>query len=574
MKYGFFKVAAVSPKLRVADVKYNTEKIIEAIDDAVRQHVELLVFPEKCITGATVGDLCGQRILENGIKTALTEIEKSTVGRDIIVVLSFPSCEKRGAAEFVGIENGRTVAVGNGRRGMLIESERIPGLSVAVCTAAMLNRIPSKASIVACVDAKPELAGRAELKETVIKAESIRQRSAVIYANAGSGESSTDFVYGGRKLIYEAGRLLAKSGAFGDEMIITDIDLERLCVRIDISGTDDFKLSRRIPQNPFLPSDASKKRERLAEILEIQAHGLLRRMEHIGCKTAVIGISGGLDSTLALLVTRRAYELAGLGTDGIVAVTMPAFGTSGRTYENALEIMKQTGVTAREINIKEAVLQHLSDIGHNPENKNAAYENAQARERTQVLMDIANDVNGIVVGTGDLSELALGFATYNGDHMSMYGVNASVPKTLVRELVGFVAESEKNEKLKNALLSVCDTPISPELLPTREDGSIAQCTEDIVGPYELHDFFIYHIIKYGFSPSKILFTAVNAFEGKYDETTVKHWLSVFLKRFFSQQFKRSCLPDGVAVGSIGLSPREGFKMPSDAVAKLWLEDIE
>lgn len=587
MKYGFFKVAAASPALRVADVKYNTEKIIDEIILADRANVKLLVFPKKCITGATIGDLSGQRILEDGIKNAVSDIARASEGRDIISVLSFPSREGHGFTEYVCVQDGKIIARSNGKRPIILTSSQIPGLSVAVCSARVLSKMPFGAAIIACPDAEPELVGHGELKETIIRAESIKRHSAVIYANAGEGESSTDFIYAGRKVIYEDGRCLAKSGPFGDEIIITDIDLERLPGHSNVQGATDVvfgsliglselpsvRLHRSIPQNPFLPADENLKTARLAEIFELQARGLKRRMEHIRCKTAVIGVSGGLDSTLALLVVRRAYELMDLDPSGIMAVTMPCFGTSGRTYKNALKMMQELGVTAREINIKDAVMQHLKDIDHDPSDKNVAFENAQARERTQVLMDICNDVNGMVIGTGDLSELALGFATYNGDHMSMYGVNGSIPKTLVRELVRFLAENAGNEALKACLLDVVETPVSPELLPADADGGIAQKTENIVGPYELHDFFIYHVIKYGFRPSKILRLAAGAFDGIYDTDTIKYWLKTFLKRFFAQQFKRSCLPDGVAVGSIGLSPREGFKMPSDAISALWLQDI-
>lgn len=589
MKYGFFKVAAASPELRVADVCFNTEKIIEKIVCAERSGVRLIVFPKKCITGATIGDLSGQRVLEAGIRNAITKIAEATKGFDVIAVLSYPSREGHGYTEFSCVCNGRVIAESNGKKPVLFTVPQIPGLSVAACSAKVLNKLPFGAAVIACPDAEPELVGRAELKETVIRAESIKRHSAVIYVNAGEGESSTDFVYAGRKVIYEDGRCLARSGPFENDMIITDIDLERLPGHGSVQGATEInfqslengtelpviRLDRSIPRNPFLPfSDEIRKKARLSDIFELQARGLKRRMEHICCKTAVIGVSGGLDSTLALLVIRRAFELMKLPVSGITAVTMPCFGTSGRTYDNALKMMREMGVNAREINIKESVLQHLKDISHDTENRNVTFENAQARERTQILMDVANDVNGMVVGTGDLSELALGFATYNGDHMSMYGVNGSIPKTLVRELVRFVAESEKNEVLKACLLDVCDTPVSPELLPTDADGSIAQRTEDILGPYELHDFFIYYTLKYGFKPSKILHLALCAFESEYDEQTIRFRLKTFLKRFFAQQFKRSCLPDGVAVGSIGLSPREGFKMPSDAIAALWMQDLE
>ena len=443
------------------------------------------------------------------------------------------------------------------------------------------------AKIIFELSATPHLVGRRERIRTMKKAKSMGSICAIASAGAGMGESSTDFAFSGYSLIVENGIILSETKPFSDErLLIADIDTERLISERKrnkefVSSHEFFgeeiyfeigetKLSRRFSKTPFIPEAKEKLKERCEEILSIQTAGLVKRLRHIGCKNVVLGLSGGLDSTLALIVAVRAFDVLGLDRKGIKTITMPCFGTTDRTYNNACELAKIYGTSLEEINIKESVSQHFKDISHNPDVHDVTYENSQARERTQVLMDKANQYNAIVVGTGDLSELALGWATYNGDHMSMYGVNGSVPKTLVRHLVSYEAE---NSEAGDILRDVLDTPVSPELIPA-ENGVISQKTEDLVGPYELHDFFIYYFIRFGFSPKKILRMAEIAFEGNYDSETIKKWLITFVKRFFSQQFKRSCLPDGCKVGSVGVSPRGDLNMPSDAVSALWLKELQ
>ena len=440
-----------------------------------------------------------------------------------------------------------------------------------------------------CPAAFPALSGSREKNLAHYRALSAGLHSAFVVASAGCGESTTDLVYSGEAYVVEDGRVLAQNAAFEDGLIVTDIDISALsalrmkntaaedgpeCLSVSFEYLDGFdaELDRKIDRDPFLPADADRG-ARLSEIIDIQAQALKKRLLHTGAKRAVIGLSGGLDSTLAILCTKRAFELMQKDPSDILAVTMPAFGTTDRTYNNACLLAKKCGAELREINISESVLRHLKDIGHDPEVRNAAYENAQARERTQILMDLANDVNGAVVGTGDLSELALGWCTYNGDHMSMYAVNADIPKTQIRHVVRYYAENRADGELRDVLLDILDTPVSPELLPA-ENGKIKQQTEDLVGPYELHDFFIYYTLKFGFAPSRILFLAEHAFAGSYDRETIKKWLTTFFRRFFSQQFKRSCSPDGPKVNEVDLSPRGGLKFPSDAVSALWLSELE
>ena len=488
--------------------------------------------------------------------------------------------------------------------GLLFCLKEMPNfkLGIEICEELWVPDAPSVglalagATVIANPSAGAIFAGKQQERRDKVKAQSLQLKAAYLYANAGEGESTTDLVYSGQGFIAESGTVLAEGVPFETEYFSTEIDIEKLCkerrrmstwqVRKEgcreiwysmpgVSGRElpEIKLSRRISPSPFFPEQAEARSRFCRETMDVQCAGLKQRLKHIHAKKVVIGISGGLDSTMALLVAARTFDLMGLDRSGIVAVTMPCFGTTDRTYQNALELVHELGAELREIRINDAVIQHFCDIGHDINIKNAAYENAQARERTQVLMDIANDVDGIVIGTGDLSELALGWATYNGDHMSMYGVNASVPKTLMRHLVREFAVQYGSNTLEKTLQDILDTPISPELLPP-EEGEIAQKTEDLVGPYELHDFFLYYVVSYGFSPSKIYRLAKEAFAGSFDEMTILVWLKVFYRRFFSQQFKRSCLPDGPKATAVSLSPRGDWRMPSDAYAAVWLKELE
>jgi len=445
--------------------------------------------------------------------------------------------------------------------------------------------------------ASNDLVGKSEYRQSLIASQSAKTITGYIYASSGYGESTTDLVFGGQCLIYENGTLLSKNTRFvmENQLVVGDIDVERLLSdrrKMGIYGDGHLqdpskymictyhntfkplKLNRYVDPHPFVPTNPEKLHVRCEEIFNIQSMGLAKRLDHIGCETVIIGVSGGLDSTLALLVCLHTFSLLNKDPQNIIAITMPGFGTTDRTYKNACDLIIQLGCTLKEISIKEACLRHFHDIGHDPDLHDVTYENTQARERTQILMDYANKTNGIVIGTGDLSELALGFATYNGDHMSMYAVNASIPKTLVRYLVNWVAHHKAPESAKKVLLDVLDTPVSPELLPPDADGLILQKTEDLIGPYELHDFFLYYCVRFGFSPSKIYHLALMAFHDIYKEATIRKWLLIFYKRFFSQQFKRSCMPDGPKVGSINLSPRGDWRMPSDGVVRSWLLEIE
>ena len=482
---------------------------------------------------------------------------------------------------------------------LLFTCESLPGLAVAaeICEDVWVPDPPSirhalaGATVIVNCSASDETTGKDGYREALISGQSARLVCGYIYANAGEGESSQDLVFGGHNLIAENGKILSRSARFKNETIYADLDIERIVgerrrmttffsksdeVYTEISfrlKREDTRLERLIDPAPFVPDDSQDRQRRCEEIFAIQYMGLKKRLEHTHCRTAVVGISGGLDSTLALLVTVRAFDSLGLPREGILGVTMPCFGTTDRTYHNACDLVKRLGATLREVDIKEAVSTHFRDIGHDPERHDVTYENSQARERTQVLMDLANQSGGLVIGTGDMSELALGWATYNGDHMSMYGVNAGVPKTLVRHLVRYCADTCGDKELAAVLLDVLDTPVSPELLPPK-DGVIAQKTEDLVGPYELHDFYLYYVLRFGFSPSKIYRLARRAFEGVYGDETILKWLKTFYRRFFSQQFKRSCLPDGPKVGSVAVSPRGDLRMPSDASASIWLKELE
>ncbi|HPD00685.1 MAG TPA: NAD(+) synthase, partial [Acetivibrio sp.] len=448
------------------------------------------------------------------------------------------------------------------------------------------------------LSASNEVIGKYEYRKELVRQQSAKCLAGYVYTSSGINESTTDVVFGGHALICEDGTLLSESKRFesDEQLIFSDIDSQRLMndrrkntsfmelwnessksfrkVRVELPKYKTEGLMRYVAPHPFVPSNEKSRDERCSEIFSIQTAALQKRIKHTGLKHAVIGISGGLDSTLALLVTAKAIDNLGIPRKNIVAVTMPGFGTTDVTYSNAMELMKSMKVDIREIDIKAACIQHFKDIGHDPAVHDVTYENVQARERTQILMDIANKEGGLVIGTGDLSELALGWCTYNGDHMSMYSVNCSIPKTLVRYLVRWIADNVADERSKNVLIKILETPISPELLPPDEKGNIQQKTEDIIGPYELHDFFMYHMLRYGATPEKIAFLAEKAFEGKYSKETIKKWLTVFIKRFFSQQFKRSCLPDGPKVGTISLSPRGDWRMPSDAVASSWLSELE
>ncbi len=482
---------------------------------------------------------------------------------------------------------------------ILFECVNMEGLVIGgeVCEDVWVPNPPSNrhalagATLIVNMSASDENTGKDAYRRSLVGNQSARLVCGYIYADAGEGESSTDLVFAGHNLIYENGTLLKESERFTTGLICADMDLERIrnerrrmtsfgpmdsegYRRVSFSlNKTELALERFIDPAPFVPGEKADRDKRCEEILSIQAMGLKKRLAHTGCKNAVVGISGGLDSTLALLVTARAFDLLGMKRECITAVTMPCFGTTDRTYTNACELTKILGAELREVDIKEAVTLHFRDIGHDPADHSVTYENSQARERTQVLMDIANESGGLVIGTGDMSELALGWATYNGDHMSMYGVNASVPKTLVRHLVRYYADICGDPKLSAILLDILDTPVSPELLPP-EDGKISQKTEDIVGPYELHDFFLYYILRFGYRPAKIFRLAKKAFAGVYDRETILKWLNTFYRRYFSQQFKRSCLPDGPKVGSVAVSPRGDLRMPSDACARLWLREVE
>ena len=634
MKNGFVKVAAATPDIRVADVEFNTQNIINAMEEAQKNGAKILVFPELCVTGYTCSDLFDHSVLLKASRKALLEIAENTNDKDMLVFVGAP-LEVNGKlynvaaamnqGEIIGFTT-KTFLPNYGEfyemrqftpgpqtvREITFEGKKIPfgpqilfqaeGMEELVVAAEICEDVWSPvppsiqaalegATVIVNCSASDETIGKDTYRRALISGQSARLISGYIYANAGEGESTTDLVFGGHNIIAENGTILKESSRYVNEIIYSEIDLQRITgerrknttfqpldeetlvrVPFTIEETKTF-LTRTFPKKPFVPSDEQTRAQRCEEILTIQAMGLKKRLAHTNARTAVVGISGGLDSTLALLVTARAFDMLGRDKKDIIAVTMPCFGTTDRTYQNACEMSKKVGATLIEVPIADAVNVHFRDIGHDPEDHSVTYENCQARERTQVLMDIANKTWGMVIGTGDLSELALGWATYNGDHMSMYGVNASVPKTLVRHLVKYAADDTKDEALKNVLYDVLDTPVSPELLPPK-DGDIAQKTEDLVGPYELHDFFLYFILRFGYEPSKIFRIACMTFDGEYDKETIFKWLETFCRRFFSQQFKRSCLPDGPKVGTVALSPRGDWRMPSDACVAVWMKDLE
>ena len=636
MNYGFVKTAVVTPKIKVADVAYNGAEIEKLMKEAAGAGARIIVFPELCLTGYTCGDLFSQELLITSAKEELTRLVQVSQCVSGLIFVGLP-WEHRGklynaAAVFEGGQllgivpksylpnHGEFYEARNfvpGKKGyeyidfademvpfgtsLLFTCENIKHLVVAaeICEDLWAPNPPSVshalhgANVIVNLSASNETTGKSEYRRQLISNQSARLFCAYVYASAGEGESTTDLVFSGHNIIAENGTILAESEKYKWGITYTDVDVERLAgergksttfvsenpvdddyLEIDFELKEEpFMLTRYIDPAPFVPGDKNKWAERCEEILAIQAMGLKKRLEHTNCNHAVVGISGGLDSTLALLVTALAFDYLGKPRSCITAVTMPCFGTTDRTYNNACELTRRLGAELREVDIKNAVRTHFADIGQDENKHDVTYENAQARERTQVLMDIANQLGGMVIGTGDMSELALGWATYNGDHMSMYGVNGSVPKTLVRHLVRYYAETCKDEKLSEILLDVLDTPVSPELLPPK-DGEIAQKTEDIVGPYELHDFFMYYILRFGFAPAKIYMLAQNAFADVYDKDTIKKWLQTFYRRFFAQQFKRSCLPDGPKVGSVGVSPRGDLRMPSDACAALWMKEME
>ena len=634
MKNGFVKVAAATPDIRVADVEFNTQNIINAMEEAQKNGAKILVFPELCVTGYTCSDLFDHSVLLKASRKALLEIAENTNDKDMLVFVGAP-LEVNGKlynvaaamnqGEIIGFTT-KTFLPNYGEfyemrqftpgpqivREITFEGKKIPfgpqilfqaeGMEELVVAAEICEDVWSPippsiqaalegATVIVNCSASDETIGKDTYRRALISGQSARLISGYIYANAGEGESTTDLVFGGHNIIAENGTILKESSRYVNEIIYSEIDLQRITgerrknttfqpldeetlvhVPFTVEETKTF-LTRTFPKKPFVPSDEQTRAQRCEEILTIQAMGLKKRLAHTNARTAVVGISGGLDSTLALLVTARAFDMLGRDKKDIIAVTMPCFGTTDRTYQNACEMSKKVGATLIEVPIADAVNVHFRDIGHDPEDHSVTYENCQARERTQVLMDIANKTWGMVIGTGDLSELALGWATYNGDHMSMYGVNASVPKTLVRHLVKYAADDTKDEALKNVLYDVLDTPVSPELLPPK-DGDIAQKTEDLVGPYELHDFFLYFMLRFGYEPSKIFRIACMTFDGEYDKETIFKWLETFCRRFFSQQFKRSCLPDGPKVGTVALSPRGDWRMPSDACVAVWMRDLE
>lgn len=626
MNYGMIRVAAASLKLKVANPSYNKEEIKKVIDEAVAKDVKLLVTPELSITGYTCADLFFTKALQNAADKALADVVEYTKGKSIVVLVGMPvefynslyNCavvisngevkgvvpkrnianynefyEKRWFASGEQFEAPQPIAIAG--CDTLIGEHFISlgdgvNLGVELCEDLWVANPPSSKmaehgiNIIANLSASDEYVSKAKYRRDLISNQSARCISAYVYASSSVYESTTDLVFSGATVIAENGAIISEGERFSRENVLTiaDIDVEKLNAqrrnnmsfnnssdgcgafcKIDIQNDDNDLEYRFVDPHPFVPSNKDEVKERCQEIFAIQASGLAKRLEHVGSKGCVIGISGGLDSTLALLVAVEAMKLLGKDNSNIIGVTMPGFGTTDRTYNNAIELMKSLGVTIKEISIKDACIQHMKDIEHDESIKDITYENTQARERTQILFDLANKHNCILVGTGDLSELAMGWCTYNGDHMSMYGVNASVPKTLVRYLVDYVA-TVSDDNTRKILLDVLDTPVSPELLPPDENGKIAQKTEDNIGPYELHDFFLYNFVRFGYTREKLLAMAIKAFDGKYDNATIDKWLGVFLKRFFISQFKRSCIPDSPKVGSVSLSPRGDWRMPSDA----------
>lgn len=634
MKDGFITVATATPQVAVADCEANAQAILACINEMAAAHAKVMVLPELCITGYTCSDLFWQTKLLDEAEAALSVIAEGSRQVDALIAVGMPLrvagkllnvaailCRGKvlgfvpkvnlpaynefyetrhftsGSADMGTVQfGGEEIPVGTN---LLFSCENVVDLCVAaeLCEDLWVPNPPSVqhalagASVICNLSASDEMVGKGSYRRDLVAGQSARLVCVYLYATAGEGESTTDLVFGGQNLIAENGTVLAESTTFENEINVATIDVQRLASERRRMSTfpaaeskeyreisfalaeEETKLARFFDADPFVPSNADQLSDRCEEILNIQALGLKKRLAHTHAKSAVVGISGGLDSTLALLVTARAFDMLGLPRKGIVAVTMPGFGTTDRTYNNAVAMIKSLGATFKEVPIAKAVMQHFADIDHDASIHDVTYENSQARERTQILMDIANQANGFVIGTGDLSELALGWATYNGDHMSMYAVNASVPKTLVRHLVRHYADTSADEVLAGVLYDVLDTPVSPELLPP-EDGAISQKTEDLVGPYELHDFFLYQMLRMCFPPAKIYRVAKEAFAGRYSNETILKWLRTFYWRFFSQQFKRSCLPDGPKVGSVAVSPRGDLRMPSDACVSAWIKEVE
>ena len=637
MKDGFLKVACATVQIKVADVWANKEQISSLMQQAAEKEVRLLVLPELCLTGYTCGELFLQQLLLKEAETALLSLAKESERYEMITVVGVPIvhagklyncaaflyqgeilglvpktylpsyCEFYEARHFTSAKNlcgieyvtigEQEVAFGTH---LLFANEDMEEMVLAaeICEDLWVPNPPgvahamAGATILVNPSASVETTTKEAYRRNLVSMQSGRLLAAYLYADAGEGESTTDVVYSGHNLICENGSVLAEAKRFENEMIVTEIDLYKLVSErrkmsafLNEADPDSYEtiwfsmprkdtvLTRTYPATPFVPGNEKERTLRCEEIFSLQSMGLKKRLKHTNAKSAVIGISGGLDSTLALLVTVRAFDLLGKDRKDIICVTMPGFGTTDRTYHNACDMVRKLHATLLEVSIVDAVTQHFKDIGQDLSVHDVTYENGQARERTQVLMDLANQCGGIVVGTGDLSELALGWATYNGDHMSMYAVNASIPKTLVRYLVQYEA-GRTDADLRAVLLDVLDTPVSPELLPPEPDGTIAQKTEDLVGPYELHDFFLYYMLRCGYAPDKIYRIAKDTFSGRYSDEIIKKWLINFYRRFFAQQFKRSCLPDGPKVGSVALSPRGDLRMPSDACARIWLEQLE
>lgn len=635
MQDGFVKIAAATPDLRVADCAYNASEIVKLARQAAAKGAHLVVFPELCLTGYTCGDLFLQRTLLDGAVAALDTVCRETAALNAAVVVGLPLVhqgklfnvaavlcggkiegivpkqfipnysefyEQRHFVSGAGVPFQTISLLGQdtlfaGGEPLLFQCADMPEftLGVEICEDLWVANPPSTrlaqagATVIVNLSASDEIIGKASYRRDLVRQQSARLLCAYLYADAGFGESTQDLVFAGHDLIAENGALLAESKLFDRGIIYADIDVQRLTherrrmntfvteqnpavAALSVRPGANDLTDRTFPRTPFVPASKALRDERCEEILSLQATGLATRLRHTHAKTAVVGLSGGLDSTLALIVLVHAFDMLGLDRKGILAVTMPCFGTTARTKGNAEKLADAYGVTLETVDIKAAVDQHFSDIGQSKDDLSVTFENGQARMRTLVLMNLANKTGGMVVGTGDLSELALGWATYNGDHMSMYGVNASIPKTLVRYLVAYEADRTMGE-LSDVLYDVLDTPVSPELLPPK-DGEISQKTEDLVGPYELHDFFLYYMLRFGYPPRKIYRIARKTFAGVYDDATIKKWLVTFVRRFFTQQFKRSCLPDGPKVGTVTLSPRGDWRMPSDACAALWLSEAE
>ena len=638
MKYGFVKVAAAVPAVRVADVEYNVEEIERLMSLADSQDVELLCFPELSLTAYTCQDLFKEQLLLNKAEYGLMRLLEFSRQLDVITVVGLPvqagglllNCaaviqngtllgvvpktylpnynefyEKRWFASAQDLNPTEIYLAGSpvtlSAEPKVFQTMDGVKFGVEICEDVWAPIPPSNnltmagAEIILNCSTSNELIGKHNYLRSLVAQQSARTMSGYVYSSSGFGESTQDLVYGGNAMIFENGKLLVEGERFSFQPQLQTAQIDVECLRTERHtnstfinaqrnahcqliatkpvGNRDFKLERFVNAHPFIPSD-EQMAETCEEILNIQSAGLAKRLVHTNCQHVVIGISGGLDSTLALLVCIRTFDKLGYDRKGIVGVTMPGFGTSGRTHDNAVTLMQLLGISQMEVSISKAVIQHFEDIGHDSSVHDATYENSQARERTQILMDLANKLNALVVGTGDLSELALGWATYNGDHMSMYGVNAGIPKTLIQYVVRYIATLPSFKAESATLKDIVDTPISPELTPADEQGAIAQKTEDLVGPYELHDFFLYYVLRFGFRPAKIFLLAKQAYGNSYDAETIKHWLTTFCRRFFSQQFKRSCLPDGPKVGSISLSPRGDWRMASDACSTLWLKECE